>query len=148
MSHRSILTTLCRQARATVEVSNAQTSARSARVLHTTPWAGKEDLGDREQEDMPAAGIATSGPGTGSSNIGDAGQREAKDGKLSGEKSKEDVKTKPFFDVDEGGKGTQVGPSGDNETFKSMGRDTKPKGDTMGIGDKKGDDMRPGPGTK
>lgn len=97
---------------------------------------------------MPAAGIATSGPGTGSSNIGDAGQREAKDGKLSGEESKEDVKTKPFFDVDEGGKGTQVGPSGDNETFKTMGRDTKPKGDTLGIGDKKGDDMRPGPGTK
>lgn len=31
-------------------------------------------MGDREEEDMPAAGIATSGPGTGSSNIGDAGK--------------------------------------------------------------------------
>jgi hypothetical protein len=34
------------------------------------------------------------------------GPRKPRDGKLSGEKSKEDAKTKPFFDVDEGGKGT------------------------------------------
>lgn len=76
------------------------------------------------------------------------GQRKAKDGKLSGEKSKENVKTKPFFDVDEGGKGTHVGPSGDNETFKSQGRDTQGKGDTLGIGDKQGQNKGPGPGTK
>lgn len=31
-------------------------------------------MGDREEQDMPAAGIATSGPGTGTSNIGDAGK--------------------------------------------------------------------------
>ena len=81
-------------------------------------------------------------------SISCTGQRKAKDDKLSGEKSKENAKTKPYFDVDEGGKGTQVGPSGDNETFKSQGRDTQGKGDTLGIGDKKGQNKGPGPGTK
>ena len=38
------------------------------------PATYKEDLGDREENDMPAAGIATSGPGTGSSHTGDAGE--------------------------------------------------------------------------
>jgi len=55
---------------------------------------------------------------------------------------------RPFFDVDEGGKGTQVGPAGDNETFKSQGRDTQGKGDTLGICDKKGDNQGSGLGTK
>ena len=50
--------------------------------------------------------------------------------------------------VDEGGKGTSGGPSGDNETFKSQGRDTQGKGDTLGIGDKQGQNKGPGPGTK
>lgn len=31
-------------------------------------------MGDREEQDMPAAGIATSGPGTGTSNSKDAGK--------------------------------------------------------------------------
>lgn len=65
--------TPCRQGRFLAEAFSRQSVERSARVLHTTPSACKETLGDREQQDMPAAGIATSGPGTGSSNIGDAG---------------------------------------------------------------------------
>ena len=71
--------------------------------------------------------------------------RKPKGGKLSGEKSREDAKTKRLFDVDEGSRGTQVGRAGDNETFKSQGRDTQGKGDTLGIGDKKGDKKGPGP---
>lgn len=63
-----------------------------------------------------------------------AGLRKSKDGKLSGEKSKQDEN----IDADEAAKGTSVGPSGDNEKFKSQGRDTQGKGDTLGIGDKKG----------
>ena len=51
-----------------------------------------------------------------------------------GEKSREDAKTKRFFDVDKGGRRTQVGRAG--ETFKSQGRDTQGKGHTLGIGDK------------
>ncbi len=46
---------------------------KQSRFLHSSPQMYKEDLGDREEQDMPAAGIATSGPGTGSSNTGDAG---------------------------------------------------------------------------
>ena len=42
--------------------------------LHTMVPVYKEDLGDREEQDTPAAGIATSGPSTGSSSTGDAGQ--------------------------------------------------------------------------
>ena len=45
-----------------------------SRFLHNATSACKENMGDREEEDMPAAGIGTSGPGTGSSNIGDAGK--------------------------------------------------------------------------
>ena len=76
------------------------------------------------------------------------GQLASKDGNLSGEKSKENAKTKTFFDVDEGGEGTSIGHSGNNETFKSQGRDTQGKGDTLGIGDKQGQNKGPGPGTK
>lgn len=47
---------------------------KQSRYMHTMVPVYKEDLGDREEQDMPAAGIATSGPGTGSSNTGDAGQ--------------------------------------------------------------------------
>ena len=49
-----------------------------SRFVNTTPSAGKENMGDREEEDMPAAGIATSGPGTGTSNIGDAGKAHSR----------------------------------------------------------------------
>lgn len=44
------------------------------RYLHTTASGCKENVGDREEQDMPAAGIATSGPGTGTSNSKDAGK--------------------------------------------------------------------------
>lgn len=44
------------------------------RVMHTSRQSYKEDMGDREAKDMPAAGIATGGPSKGSSNVKDAGE--------------------------------------------------------------------------
>lgn len=45
-----------------------------SRLFHASSQSYKEDLGDREEQDMPAAGIATGGPSKGSSNIKDAGK--------------------------------------------------------------------------
>lgn len=44
-----------------------------SRFFHVSSQGHKENMGDREEQDMPAAGIATGGPSKGSSNIKDAG---------------------------------------------------------------------------
>ena len=44
-----------------------------SRFFHVSSQGHKDNMGDREEQDMPAAGIATGGPSKGSSNIKDAG---------------------------------------------------------------------------